>query len=118
MKKLLILLIMTVTTTTFAQNKNKRASLEVDGICGMCKARIEKACYQTKGVKSANWNVETHELKLIYDERKTNLDSIKKSVVSVGHDTKTLKATEEAYNSVHACCRYRDIEVQNDHKRE
>ena len=105
MKKLLILLIMTVATTTFAQNKNKRASLEVDGICGMCKARIEKACYQTKGVKSANWNVETHELKLIYDERKTNLDSIKKSVVSVGHDTKTLKATQIGNKSVHACCR-------------
>ena len=116
MKKLVIILLMTVTTTVFAQDKNKKATLEVDGVCGMCKARIEKASYQTKGVKSANWDVETHELKLIFDERKTNIDSIQKSIVSVGHDTKTLKATDKAYNSVHPCCRYRDIEVQNDHK--
>ncbi len=105
-----------ITTITFAQNKNAKVSLEVDGVCLMCKERIEKAAIRTKGVKSAIWNVETHELKLIYDERKTNLDAIKQSIVAVGHDTKDLKATDEAYNSVHPCCKYRDEEVQKDHQ--
>lgn len=105
-----------ITTVTFAQNKNAKASIEVDGVCLMCKERIEKAAIRTKGVKSAIWNVETHVLKLIYDERKTSLDTIKQSIVAVGHDTKDLKATDEAYNSVHPCCKYRDEEVQNDHK--
>jgi mercuric ion binding protein len=116
MKKVIIVLVLLVTTVTFAQNKNERASLEVDGVCLMCKDRIEKAAIRTKGVKSAIWNVDTHELKLIYDARKTNLDSISKKIAAVGHDTKTLKATEEAYNSVHPCCKYRDDEVQEDHK--
>ena len=116
MKNLIIALIMLMGVVSFAQNKNARASMEVDGVCLMCKERIEKACIKTKGVKSAVWNVETHELKLIYDERKTNLETITKSIVSVGHDTKELKATEEAYNSVHDCCRYRDKEVQDEHK--
>ena len=116
MKKVVIVLMLLVTTVTFAQNKNERASLEVDGVCLMCKDRIEKAAIRTKGVKSAIWNVDTHELKLIYDARKTNLDSISKKIVAVGHDTKTLKATEEAYNSVHPCCKYRDDEVKDDHK--
>ncbi len=105
-----------ITTVAFAQNKNAKVSIEVDGVCLMCKERIEKAAIRTKGVKSAIWNVETHELKLIYDERKTSLDTIKQSIVAVGHDTKDLKATDEAYNSVHPCCKYRDEEVQNDHK--
>ncbi|MCB0382958.1 MAG: cation transporter, partial [Psychroserpens sp.] len=87
-----------------------------DGVCLMCKERIEKAAIRTKGVKSAIWNVDTHELKLIYDARKTNLDAITQSIVAVGHDTKEVKATEEAYNSVHPCCKYRDEDVQNDHK--
>ena len=39
----------------------------------MCKERIEKASIKTKGVKSAVWNVKTHELKLIFDARKTDL---------------------------------------------
>ena len=116
MKNLIMALFMFMGVVSFAQNKNARASMEVDGVCLMCKERIEKACIKTKGVKSAVWNVETHELKLIYDERKTSLETITKSIVAVGHDTKDLKATDEAYNSVHDCCKYRDKEVQEDHK--
>ncbi|WP_424515875.1 heavy-metal-associated domain-containing protein [Psychroserpens sp.] len=105
-----------MTTISFAQNKNERASVEVDGVCMMCKDRIEKAAIRTKGVKSALWDVDSHELQLIYDARKTNLDSIRKNVAAVGHDTKELKATEAAYNTVHPCCRYRDEDVKKDHK--
>ena len=115
MKKIVFVLALLVTTVTFAQNKNAKASLEVDGVCLMCKDRIEKAAIRTKGVKSAVWNVKTHELKLIFDERKTNLDEISKSIVAVGNDTKELKATDEAYNSVHPCCKYRDKEIVDDH---
>jgi len=116
MKKVIIVLVLLITTITFAQNKNEIASLEVDGVCMMCKDRIEKAAIRTKGVKSAIWNVDTHELKLIYDARKTNIDSISSKIASVGHDTKKIKATDEAYNSVHPCCKYRDEDVQKDHK--
>jgi len=116
MKKLITVLVVLVTTITFAQNKNARMSMEVDGVCMMCKERIEKAAIRTKGVKSAIWNVDTHELKLIFDERKTNLKTISKNIVAVGHDTKELKATDEAYNSVHPCCKYRDEDVKKDHE--
>ncbi len=116
MRKLVIVLIVLMSTYTFAQNKNAKASMEVDGVCMMCKKRIEKACLASKGVKSAIWNVKTHELKLIYDERKTDLKTISKAIAGVGHDTKALKATDEAYASVHPCCKYRDKAVQDSHK--
>ena len=89
------MLTLLLTTITFSQNKNAKASMEVDGVCGMCKERIEKAAIRTKGVKSAVWNVDTHELKLIFDERK-----------------------DEPYESVHPCCKYRDDEVKKDHEKE
>ena len=116
MKQIITILAFFLINFTFAQDKNARAILEVDGVCGMCKERIEKAAIKTKGVKSAVWSVETHELNLIYDARKTNLDSISNHVAAVGHDTKEIKATEEAYLSVHDCCRYRDEEVQTEHE--
>jgi copper chaperone CopZ len=116
MKKLVLVLTLLVTTITFAQNKTAKASIEVDGVCMMCKERIEKAAIKAKGVKSAIWNVETHELKLIYDERKTNLKVIQQSIADVGHDTKEIKATDVAYKSVHPCCMYRDETVKDDHK--
>jgi len=118
MKKVLVLAMMLLGVVSFAQSKNAKASLEVDGVCLMCKERIEKASIKTKGVKSAVWNVKTHELKLIFDERKTNLEAIQNNIVAVGHDTKELKATDEAYNSVHPCCKYRDEDVKEDHKKE
>ncbi len=113
---MILLVVVLSTATTFSQNKNARSTIEVDGICGMCKQRIERASLNTKGVKSAVWNVETHVLSLIYDERKTNLETIEANIASVGHDTENIKATEEAYNSVHDCCKYRDEEVIDDHK--
>ncbi|MDT0559228.1 cation transporter [Ichthyenterobacterium sp. W332] len=116
MKRIILIVTLLVTTVTFAQNKNAKASLEVNGVCLMCKERIEKAAIRTKGVKSAIWNLDTHELKLIYDERKTDLTKIQKKIIAVGHDTKEMKATDEAYASVHACCKYRDEDIQKDHK--
>ena len=115
MKKIITIFALCIGITAFSQNKNAKATMEVDGVCMMCKVRIEKAAIRTKGVKSAVWNVNTHELKLIYDERKTDAKTISKNIAAVGHDTKGIKATEEAYNSVHPCCRYRDEDVKKDH---
>ena len=78
----LSLTLLCITTISFAQNKNAKASIEVDGVCMMCKNRIEKASLKTKGVKSAVWNVESHELKLIFDENKTDLTTIQKNIAS------------------------------------
>ncbi len=114
-KYIIILLVAMVGVTATAQDKNARAVLEVDGICGMCKKRIETAAIKTRGVKSAVWNVETKECSLIFDERKTDLKTISQNIADVGHDTKEIKATEEAYNSVHPCCLYRNEDVINDH---
>ena len=115
MKKILMIAIFLIGVASVAQNKNVKASMQVDGVCEMCKKRIESACIKTKGVKLADWNVSTHELKLIYSENKTNLNAIKKSIVAVGHDTEGMKASDEAYNNLHECCKYRDEEVKAAH---
>jgi len=116
MKRIVLVVALLIGTVTMAQNKNAKTSIEVDGVCMMCKERIEKAAIKAKGVKIANWDVNTHELKLIFDERKTSLKAIQQSIAEVGHDTKEIKATDEAYNSLHACCYYRDEAVKDDHK--
>ena len=45
-------------------NKNKKVEIEVNGLCDMCKKRIEKAAYSVKGVKSATWHVDHQDLHL------------------------------------------------------
>ena len=115
MKYLATLLFIVLTNITFSQNKTAKTTIVVDGVCGMCKARIEKAAITTKGVKSAVWNIKTHKLQLIYDERKTNIEMVSKNIAAVGHDTKTVKATDKAYNAISPCCKYRDAAVVNSH---
>ena len=116
MKNIVLLSLLFLGSAGDAQNKNAKASIEVDGVCMMCKTRIEKASIKTKGVKYANWNVKSHELKLIFDEQKTTLKEIKQNIIAVGHDTKEMKAKDEIYNSIDACCKYRDEKVVKDHQ--
>lgn len=118
MKKLVVIIsFMLIGISAQAQKKNAKVSIEVDGICMMCKKRIEKAALSTKGVKFASWDMKTHKLSLIIDERKTKIKTIQKNIAAVGHDTKEVKATEHAYNSVDPCCKYRDKKVVDAHKK-
>lgn len=115
MKKITMIAVFLIGISAIAQDKNAKASIEVSGVCTMCKIRIEKASLNTKGVKSANWDIKTHQLKLIYDARKTNLKTIEKNIANVGHDTKNLKADDEVYKSISGCCQYRDPAVIDTH---
>jgi cation transport ATPase len=107
-KGFLAIAMICITLVTYAQDKNKKLTMEVDGKCEMCKTRIEKAALGVPGVKFANWDIPSHQLSLIMDERKTNAMEVKTALVAVGHDTKELKASKEAYEQVHPCCRYRE----------
>lgn len=98
------------------KNKNARVAFEVNGICGMCKKRIEIAALKTKGVKFAIWDVKTHQMNIILNERKTSLNTVKQNIANVGHDITGFIATEEAYESVHPCCKYRDSKIVLDHE--
>ncbi|TMM30035.1 cation transporter [Polaribacter aestuariivivens] len=105
------------------KNKNAKVTFKVDGICGMCKKRIETAALKTKGVKFAIWDVKSHQMNLIMDERKTDVTTVQKNIMAVGHDIlldndKKLVAKDEAYNSVHPCCKYRDSKIVEDHNGE
>lgn len=116
MKKVfLILSVLFIGATGFAQNKNAKATIQVHGVCGMCKERIEKASIQAKGVKSAVWDVNTHELNLIYNEGRTDLTKIQQSIANSGHDTQDIKADDLVYNEIDPCCKYRDPQVVEDH---
>ncbi len=114
MKKYLILLILGLFTTTscFAQKnvKNKTDNLNVKGVCEMCKKRIEKEALNIKGVKLAQWDIPSNNLKLIYDSRKVSLDSIAQSISQTGHDAGQYKAPKDVYAQLPLCCQYNSEE--------
>ncbi len=114
--KYLFLIIVSVFTFLSANaQKNpadSSASFKVYGECIQCKQRIEKAL-KVKGIESANWNVQTEMLAVIYDPSIINLEKIKSKVLTAGHDLEFQKADDKIYNALPECCHYRDV-VEND----
>jgi len=110
----LVLLFTVIAVSAQKKSKSKKVAITVSGICDMCKDRIEKAAFKTKGVKSAEWSAENQSLSLIINERKTDVLTVQNSMAAIGHDTEAVQATEEAYNGLHGCCKYeRTLGVAN-----
>lgn len=108
-KKIVLILVMMISFVGLAQekkSKNKKVEFKVNGNCEMCEKRIEKAAFSVKGVKSADWHVDHHDIHLIIDERKCSVEDVKKAIAKAGHDTEDFKATDEDYNNLHSCCKY------------
>jgi periplasmic mercuric ion binding protein len=78
----------------------------VDGICAMCKERIEQLAMKQKNVKWAEWNMETKQLKYKFKDE-VDAEKLMKLMAKTGHDTEKIKASDQAYNALHGCCKYR-----------
>jgi copper chaperone CopZ len=90
-----------------AESAVKTINLKVEGNCGQCKARIEKAA-KIEGVNKAEWNQDTKMLTVAYNPAKVSSDDILKKVATAGHDNEKFKADDKAYGSLPGCCKYRE----------
>jgi len=95
------------TTERLAQGDYSKTSFKVDGLCGMCEERIEKAAQKVDGVKKTSWDQETLKLTMVYDKEKTDLMKVHRKIAAAGHDTDEVKATDKAYGALPMCCKYR-----------
>ncbi|NOR76551.1 MAG: ATPase [Draconibacterium sp.] len=108
--KVLSLVVMFVFETFMVFAADKTEKFEVKGNCGMCEKRIEKAALEVDGVSKADWDKETKKLEVVFDDAKTNVDKVQKTVAKVGHDTEKYKAPDDVYNKLPGCCLYeRDL---------
>ncbi|WP_283686174.1 efflux RND transporter periplasmic adaptor subunit [Dysgonomonas sp. Marseille-Q5470] len=87
--------------------KSEHAIINVQGLCEMCKERIEKAAKGVGGVSSASWDQKTKQLHLNFDASRTSVDAISKAVAKAGHDTDKYKADKATYDALPGCCKYR-----------
>ena len=88
-------------------DKKEEVAFEVSGVCGMCEERIESAL-DVKGIVMADWDLETKQLQVVFNPSKISEDDIHALLNAVGHDTEKSQATQEQYDGLHGCCKYRD----------
>ena len=97
----------------FSQKKNiVEESFEVNGVCKMCKARIEKTAFKLKGLKNAEWDINNHLLTVLYNKNKLDISQIHTSIAQVGHDTSEKQAPDEIYDKLPMCCLYDRDEIK------
>ena len=95
-----------VTSDNSQTIKGGNHSFKVDGNCEACKKRIETAAFAVKGVKTADWNTETHFLTVNLKAR-TDLEDVYQAVAKAGHDNKKYQTANKTYNTLPMCCQYR-----------
>jgi len=92
-----------ISIAAFAQTKTE--TIKVLGNCGMCETKIEKAA-KDAGASSAEWDVDSKIITVKYNSSTTNAAMIQQAIAKVGYDTRDFKATKEAYDKLHGCCKY------------
>jgi Cu(I)/Ag(I) efflux system membrane fusion protein len=83
------------------------AEFRVEGLCEMCKERIETTAKSVHGVQAAEWNMESKMLHISFDKSHTEIDDVKKAIADAGHDNDKYRAPDEVYSALPECCLYR-----------
>lgn len=83
----------------------KKTAFYVRGNCDMCKERIEETATSVPGVYSAEWDVNSSELKLSFDSIVTNEMLVKAKLSEVGHGSPGFPVLPEKDAALPKCCR-------------
>jgi Cu(I)/Ag(I) efflux system membrane fusion protein len=91
-----------------ATENESHATINVQGLCEMCKDRIEEAAKSVNGVRSAAWDQPSKQLHLSFSPSATSAGAISKAIAKAGHDNEKYKADDKVYNALPECCKYRE----------
>ncbi|GHB78559.1 heavy-metal-associated domain-containing protein [Persicitalea jodogahamensis] len=88
----------------FAQTGDKEVKIKTSAICEMCKERLERNLGLSKGVKYANLDLTDKVMTIKYNPKKTNVASIKETIVNTGYDADEAVADQKAHDKLPDCC--------------
>lgn len=84
---------------------DQTVSFKVTGICGDCKERIESAALDVKGVKKAEWDIQTDMLVLV-GSSKMDKQKVADALAKAGHKSELANADPKGYAKLPGCCQY------------
>ncbi len=90
-----------------ADIKMTTKSFKVQGLCDMCRERIETAALSVKGVSTAKWDADSKQLELSINSDALKIIDVHRAIAAAGHDTELEKADDSVYNELPGCCQYR-----------
>jgi mercuric ion binding protein len=88
-----------------AKGMEQTVSFKVTGICGDCKARIESTALDVKGVKKAEWDIQSDMLVLV-GSSKMDKQKVADALAKAGHKSELAAADPKGYAKLPGCCQY------------
>jgi len=88
---------------------NSKVTVEqyfVNGLCDMCKDKIEGVANSFKNVGVAQWDQGSHILVVAF-KKEVDSEELMKRIAESGYDNECFIAELDAYDSLHSCCKYR-----------
>ncbi len=97
----LLIFLLFIAAKVLADVKAERIKMKVSGTCI---EQVEEVAATIDGVIQSNWDEETGELEIVYEQDKTNLRFIEQTISEAGFDTPNYKASEEDAKKVSNEC--------------
>lgn len=72
--------------------------------CEMCKTKLETELGRSKGVKSANLDLSTRVVTVVYNKSKTDPGKLRTIISNIGYDADDIKANNRAQKKLPDCC--------------
>lgn len=91
-----------------AQNTADTLRVMTSAICTSCKKRIENDLSFEAGVRKVAMDLETKQVTVVYNPKKTSPEKIRQAITKIGYDADSLKADQKAYMRLPECCRDHD----------
>lgn len=88
----------------FAQSGDKVVKIKTSAICEMCKERLERNLGLAKGVRESNLDLDDMVMTVKYNPKKTDVASIKETIVKTGYDADEAVADQKAHDKLPKCC--------------
>ena len=99
-----IIITLLVAISQMAVAKSVVKEFKVEGQCGDCKERIEKAL-DLQGISFATWDVDSKMLTVRFNDKRYTEDQIHKIISDLGYATEKVAANKTAENKLPKCCR-------------
>ncbi len=100
---MLTVAILLVKTEVSAQKQT--IDIKTSAICEMCQYAIEYELTYTKGVKTAELDLETKKVTIEYSDNKITPEELRKIIASVGYHADDVERDSVAYENLPKCCK-------------
>ena len=91
---------------TNAQGKKVMTSIiNTSAECNSCKVRLEEKLNHITGIRFAELNIESKDLKVSYNSKKISLNKIRNIISKVGYNADDIPANANSVKKLPDCCK-------------